>query len=98
MLCNYGQENMLKDMNSHHFLKNYLTYIKKQLLDTRLDSLKSVSSKVVHKTSESLGNKIANVVTNLYEEMIILPEKREEILKELRQLLLKWNTIKYLSY
>ena len=53
-------------MNSHHFLKNYLTYIKKQLLDTRLDSLKSVSSKVVHKTSESLGNKIANVVTNLY--------------------------------
>ena len=85
-------------MNSHHFLKNYLTYIKKQLLDTRLDSLKSVSSKVVHKTSESLGNKIANVVTNLYEEMIILPEKREEILKELRQLLLKWNTIKYLSY
>ena len=85
-------------MNSHHFLKNYLTYIKKQLLDTRLDSLKSVSSKVVHKTSESLGNKIANVVTNLYEEIIILPEKREEILKELRQLLLKWNTIKYLSY
>ena len=89
---------MLKDMNSHHFLKNYLTYIKKQLLDTRLDSLKSVSSKVVHKTSESLGNKIANVVTNLYEEIIVLPEKREEILKELRQLLLKWNTIKYLSY
>ena len=89
---------MLKDMNSHHFLKNYLTYIKKQLLDTRLDSLKSVSSKVVQKTSESLGNKIANVVTNLYEEIIILPEKREEILKELRQLLLKWNTIKYLSY
>ena len=85
-------------MNSHHFLKNYLTYIKKQLLDTRLDSLKSVSSKVVHKTSESLGNKIENVVTNLYEEIIILPEKREEILKELRQLLLKWNTIKYLSY
>ena len=85
-------------MNSHHFLKNYLTYIKKQLLDTRLDSLKSVSSKVVHKTSESLGNKIANVVTNLYEEIIILPEKREEILKELRQLLLKWNAIKYLSY
>ena len=72
--------------------------MKKQLLDTRLDSLKSVSSKVVHKTSESLGNKIANVVTNLYEEIIILPEKREEILKELRQLLLKWNTIKYLSY
>ena len=85
-------------MNSHHFLKNYLTFIKKQLLDTRLDSLKSVSSKVVQKTSESLGNKIANVVTNLYEEIIILPEKREEILKELRQLLLKWNTIKYLSY
>ena len=32
------------------------------------------------------------------EEMIIPPEKREEMLNELRQVLWKWNTIKYLNY
>ena len=31
------------------------------------------------------------------ENLIMPPEQREEILNELR-LLLKWNTIKYLSY
>ena len=32
------------------------------------------------------------------EEMIISPEKWEETLNELRQVLQKWSTIKYLSY
>ena len=32
------------------------------------------------------------------EEIIISPEKREEILNELRQVLWEWKTIKYLSY
>ena len=32
------------------------------------------------------------------EEMIILPQKRKEILSKLRQLLIKWNSIKYLNY
>ena len=35
---------------------------KKQLLDTGLDSLKTTSKKVVHKSGEFLGNKIANAV------------------------------------
>ena len=48
----------------------------------------------MHKTSEFLGNKIVDTVTNLYddkivktkpvEEIIIPAEKREEILNELR--------------
>ena len=64
---------------------------------TGLDSLKTTSKEVVHKTREFLGNKIADAVTNLYdnkiaktkpaEEITIQPETREEILNELRQVL-----------
>ena len=55
---------------------------------------KTAFKKVVHKTGEFLGNKIADTVTNSYdekyvktksvEEIIIPPEKREEISNELR--------------
>ena len=66
-------------------------------MDTGLDSLKTVFKKIVQITGEFLGNKIADTVTNSYddkfmktkpvEEMIIPPKKREEILNELRQVL-----------
>ena len=66
-------------------------------MDTRLDALKTAFKKIVHKTGEFLGNKIADAVTELRdykvvkqepaEEIIILPEKREEILNELREVL-----------
>ena len=67
-----------------------------------LDSIKSASKIVVHKaaetTGEFIGNKIADKIVkpkpvwefkNLrdIEEMIILPQKRKEILSKLRQLL-----------
>ena len=85
-------------------------------MDTGLDSLKTASKKVVHRTGELLGNKIADAVTKSnddkiikpkhvidenprnVEEIIIPPEKREEILNALRQVLYNWNSIKYLSY
>ena len=64
------------------------------LLDTGLNSLKTASKKVVHKAGESLGNKIADAKTKSNnnknykqepaQEIIIPPEKREEILNELR--------------
>ena len=70
---------------------------KKQLLGTELDYLKTASKKVVHKTGEFLGKKIADAVTKSsnnkivkqepVEEIIIPPEKRDEILNELRQVL-----------
>ena len=74
---------------------------KKQLLDTGLDAVKTASKKVVHKAGEFLGYKIADTVTKLnndnivkpdensrnVEEIIIPPEKREEISNKLRQLL-----------
>ena len=49
----------------------------KQLLDTRLDSLKPASKNLVHKVGEFLGNKIADAVTksnddNIEEEIITL--------------------------
>ena len=79
---------------------------------TGLDALKTASKNVVHKAAEAtgdfIGNKIADKIVKLkllsdknsidVEEIIIPPEKREEILNELRQVLQKWNTIKYLSY
>ena len=70
-------------MDFYHVLEN----IKKQLLDTGLDSLKTASKKVVHKTGEFIGNKIADAVTKSnnnnivkqdpVEEIVIPPEKRK---------------------
>ena len=68
-------------------------------MDTGLDALKTAYKKLVHKvaeaTSEFKGNKTANKIVKTkpvidensrnVEELIILPEKREEILNKLRQ-------------
>ena len=67
---------------------------KKQLFDTGLDSLKTTSKKVVHKAAEFLGNKVVDAATKSngnkimkpnensknVEEIIILLQKRDEIL------------------
>ena len=58
------QENMFKNIDFYHLLEN----IKKQLLDTGLDSLKAASEKAVHKASEFLGNKTADALTKLNKE------------------------------
>ena len=69
----------------------------KQLSDTRLDSLKTASIKLVRKAGEFLGNKIADAAAKSIDdkvvkiksgkEIIIPPEKREQILNESRQVL-----------
>ena len=71
------------------FARNY----KKQILDKGLDA----SKKVVLKAGEFIGNKFADVVTKSHnddiekqepvEEIIIPPEKRDEILNKSRRLL-----------
>ena len=76
-------------------LLSFARKYKKQLLDTGLDSLKTASKKIVHKVGEFLGNKIADAVTKSNEDkivkeepvegLIIPPEKRDEILKKLRE-------------
>ena len=63
-----------KYVKGHRFLsfaKNLSNKYKNQLLDTGLDSLKTASKKGVHITGEFLGNKIADLVTNSYDEKIV---------------------------
>ena len=73
-----------------------------------LDAAKTASKKVIHNAAEVtgkfIGNKLAEKVVKPkpwpdinswdVEETVIPPEKREEILSELRQILQKWNTLK----
>ena len=49
--------------------------IKKQILDTGLDSLKTASKKVVHRAGEYLGNKVADAVINSNDDKIAKPDK-----------------------
>ena len=62
---------MLKDMDFYYLQEN----IKKQLLDTGLDSLKTASKKVVHRAGEYLGNKVADAVINSNDDKITKPDK-----------------------
>ena len=81
---------------------------KKQLLVKGLGSLITASKKLLYRAREFLRNKIPDVVTNLYddkivktspaEEIIIPPEKKRKNIKRIKQVLSKWNTIKYLDY
>ena len=76
---------MLKEDGFLSFVRKY----RKQLFSTALDALKTATKKIVHKTGEFLGNRIADAVTKSgddkivkqepVEEIIISPEKRVEI-------------------
>ena len=92
------RKNMLKIMDFYHLQEIYPTNREKKVLTT---ASKKVIYKAAEATGEFLGNKIAGAVAksnddkivkaneNLrnVEEVIIAPEKREEILNELRQVL-----------
>ena len=81
---------------------------KKQLLVAGLGFLITASKKLFNGASEFLRNKIADVVTNLFddkivktspvEEIIMSPEKKRKSIKQIKQVLSKWNTAKYLNY
>ena len=87
---------MLKDKSFYHLLK-----YRKDLSDTGLHTLKNASKRVVYEaveaTGEFIGNKIPDKIVKQkavidensrnIEEIIVPPEKREEILNELGQLL-----------
>ena len=55
---------------------------KKQLLDTELDSLKTLSKKVVHKVGEFLGNKNADAVTKSNKDKIVKSDESSRNLEE----------------
>ena len=79
------------------FVRNLSHKYGKQLLDTAtktgLNALKAASKALVHKAAEATGEYIvihkhvSNENSRSAEEIIIAPEKREEILNELRQVL-----------
>ena len=89
----YSVEPRTKKYVKGYRILSFARKYKKRLLDTGLDS----SKKVVHKAGEYIRNKIADAVTKLNdnnteiqepdEEIIIPPEKREEILNKLRRVL-----------
>ena len=66
-------------------------------MDSGLNAVKTASKKIVHKSGEFIGNKIADAVTKSNDEKlmkqepvekIIIPqEKRDEILNKLRKAL-----------
>ena len=74
---------MSKDMYFYHLAEN----MKKQLLNTGLDSLKTASNKVVRKEGKFLGNKIADALTKSNDHKIVKQETVEEIiiLPEMKQ-------------
>ena len=93
----YSIESRTRKFGKWYGFLSFARKYKKYLLDTGLDSIKTSSKKVVHKTSEFLGSKIADAVTKSnddkivkqkpVEEIIIPPEKKEKILNRLRQVL-----------
>ena len=88
-----GTRKYVKEYEFLSFARKY----KKQSLDTGLDSLKTASKKVGHKAGEFMGNKTADTVTKSNDDnieiqepvsdTIVPPEKRNEILDELRNVL-----------
>ena len=60
------------------FYKKY----RKQLLDTWIDSLKTASKIIVHKTGKYLGNKIADTVAKSYDEKIVKPDENSRDVEE----------------
>ena len=63
-------------MGFYHLQEN----VKKQLLDTGLDALKTTFEKVVHRAGKCLGNKITDAVTKSIDDKIEKPETVEEII------------------
>ena len=53
------------------FARNLSNKYKNHLLDTELDFLKTTFKKALHKTSEFLGNKIADAIAKLKEDPIV---------------------------
>ena len=82
------------------FAKNFCNKFKKQLFDIGLGAPKTASKIIVHKAAEVTGEFIGKMTDKIVkpkyvinensrniEELIVPPEKREEILNKLRQVL-----------
>ena len=70
-MTRYSIESRTKKYVKGQVFLSFARKCKKNLFDTKLYSLKNASKKVVHKTGEFLRNKIAEAVTNSYNDKII---------------------------
>ena len=66
-------------MNFYHLREN----VKKQLLGTGLDAVKSASRIEVHKAGEFLGNKIANTATKSNDKKIVELDENSRNVEEI---------------
>ena len=75
-----------KHVKGYGFL-SFARKCKKQLLDTELDALKTVSRKVVHKSAEAtgefLGNKITDAVAKSNNNKIVKPNQVTDEIQEM---------------
>ena len=96
-MMQYSIEPRTREFFKRYGFLSFARKLKKQLLDTGLNSLKAASKKEVHKAGEFIGNKIAAAVTKsnddntekqeCIEEIIVPTEKIDEILNKLRKVL-----------
>ena len=94
-MTRYSIKPRTRNYVNRYGLLSFIRKHKKQLLDTGTNSLKTASKKVVHKAGGFLGNKIADEVTKSnddkidkkepVEEIIVPPEKGDEILNKFRK-------------
>ena len=71
---------MLKDMDFYHLKEILLTNIKSIIGYRTRFFINCFQKNLVHETSEFLGNKIADGVTDLYENKIVKTKPVEEII------------------
>ena len=96
-MTRYSIKSRKRKYVNRYGLLSFIRKHKKQLLDTGTNSSKTTSKKVVHKAGGFLGNKIADKVTKSSDgkiekkepvpEIIVPPEKGEEMLNKFRKVL-----------
>ena len=69
---------MLRDVDFYYLQGN----IRKQLLKTGLDYLKTASKEVVHKAGEFKRNKIADTITKSNDEKIVKLDKNSRTVEQ----------------
>ena len=79
----YSIEPRTRKYDTEYEFLSFARKYKKQVLDTRPDSLKTFLKKVVHKACEFLGNKIADAVTNSNDEKFEKPDENLRNVKEI---------------
>ena len=74
----YSTEPRIRKYVKGHGFLSFAKKYRKQLLDTRLEALKTASKKGFHKTGDFIGNKNAAAVTKLYNDKSVKVKKQKK--------------------